>query len=131
MNRYGVLALLLLVTLLTLACGSSNNTRQLQSITISATTNGAQIQFVATGAFSAPPTKVTPLPVNWSAGLLGPPPPGNLDYMLTTQPYFFTCTGPGSGTQVTAFAPQDPGAPVSGSLPFAKLVMAHSGMICP
>lgn len=129
MSRYSVI-LLLLVTLLTLSCGSGNSNRQLQSITISATNNGAQIQFIATGTFSAPPTTVTPLPVDWSVGFLSPPPPENLDYKLTTQPYSFNCTGPGSGIQVTALAPQDPGAPVNGSLPFAKLVMAHSAKIC-
>jgi len=129
MNRYCVLILFLLVTLLTLACGNSN--RRLQSITIRAATNGAQIQFTATGTFSAPPTTVAPLPVDWSAGLLAPPPPGNLDYTLSTQPYVFNCAGSGTEVQVTAIAPEDPGAPISGSLPFVKLVMADSARACP
>ena len=43
MNRYGALFLLLLATLLTVACG--NSTRQLQSVTIRATKNGAQIHY--------------------------------------------------------------------------------------
>lgn len=62
MNRFWALILLLSVTPLTLACGSSN--RHLQSITIKAVPNGQQIQFVATGTFSASPTTVSPLPVS-------------------------------------------------------------------
>ena len=132
MNRYRVLILilLLLVTLLTLACGGGN--RQLQSITIKATTSGTQIQFTASGTFSAPPTIVTPLPVDWSNGYLSPPPSGPLDYALTTQPYVINCAeSSGTEVQVTSFAPQDPGAPLSGALPFANLVMAHSAIACP
>jgi hypothetical protein len=53
MNKCCALILLLLVTSLTLACGSSN--RQLRSITIAQTANGQQIEFVATANFSSSP----------------------------------------------------------------------------
>jgi hypothetical protein len=65
--------LLILSAFLFIACGGSS--RQLQSITIAKAANGQQIQFVATGTFSAPPTTVTPLPVDWTSGLMAPPPP--------------------------------------------------------
>jgi hypothetical protein len=130
MNRYSVLILLMLVTLLTLACGSSS--RQLQSINIKATTSVGQVQFTASGTFSAPPTTVVPVPVDWANGFLAPP-VETLNYTLTTQPYILSCLGSPSGTevQVTAFAPQNPNAPVSGSSPWAKLVMSHSAIACP
>ena len=130
MNRYCVLILLLPVTLLTLACGSSN--RQLQSINITATTEVGQVRFTATGTFSTPPTTVAPLPVDWANGLLAPP-VQTLNYTLSTQPYVLSCAGlpPGTPVQVTVFAPQNPSAPVSGSSPWGELVMAHSAIACP
>ena len=130
MNSYRVLILLLPVTLSTLACGSSN--RQLESINIKATTDVGQVQFTASGTFSAPPTTVAPLPVEWANGFLAPP-AENVDYTLTTQPYVLSCLGspPGTEVQVTALAPLNPSAPLSGSLPWAKLVMAHSAIACP
>ncbi len=133
MYRHSVPILLLLVILLTLACGdSSSSNRQLESISIKATTDVGQVQFTASGTFSTPPTTVTPLPVEWANGYLAPP-AEYLDYTLTAQPYVFSCVGYASGTeiQVTAFAPQNPSAPVSGSSPWAKLVMSHSAIACP
>ena len=69
MNRsWSVVLLILLAISFTLSCGSSP--RQLQNITIAQTTNGQQVQFVATGTFSASPRTVTPLPVDWTMGLM-------------------------------------------------------------
>ncbi len=68
MNRPCAVTLLLLVTSLTLACGSR---RQLQSITIAQNANG---EFVAAGNFSGPPATVTSIPVEWSVQLMAPPP---------------------------------------------------------
>jgi hypothetical protein len=68
MNRLCAL-ILLLVTSMTLACGSSN--RQLQSIDMSQTANGQQIEFVAAGNFSSSPTSVPSIPVEWSVQLYG------------------------------------------------------------
>jgi hypothetical protein len=126
-------ASLLLVAAITLACGSSNNAltgRHLLSISVAQTTSGGQIQFVATGTFSSAPTTVTPLPVSWSAGLFAPPPPGNLDYSLSTQPYILTCTG-GVPFLVNALAPPNPAAPVNGSLPLSQFVMGTATGNCP
>jgi len=99
---------------LALSCGSG---RRLQSITITQTViaNGQEVQFVATGTFSAPPTTVTPLPVDWTLGLMAPP-PRMYTYTLSTQPFVFNCTTVGPAVfPVVAFAPPDANAPISGT----------------
>lgn len=116
MNRISVL-LLLAALAVNFSCGSAGlgTGRQLQSITITQTTNGQQIQFLATGTFSAPPTTVNPLPVAWTLGLMAPPPP-TYTYTLTSQPYEVNCTTVGpEDLPVVAFAPPNPSAPSSGS----------------
>jgi hypothetical protein len=130
MNRFWAFIVLLCAASLTLACGSGSN-RQLQSITISSVVSSEQIQFTATGTFSAAPTTVSPLPVDWGLGLFAPPPPGNLQYALTTQPFVFDCLGLGPFVPVDAFAPSDPNAPTTGSWPFAKMVTASTTIPCP
>lgn len=120
-------SLLILPALLTMACGSGSS-RQLQSITITKTANGQQIQFVATGTFSAPPTTVMPLPVDWTLGLMAPP-PSIYEYTLTTQPYLYDCANAGAyNLPVVAFAPSDPNAPSSGTT--TKVVVASGGLPC-
>jgi hypothetical protein len=124
---------LVLIATITLACGTGNNTylgRHLLSISISQTVNGNQIQFAATGTFSSSPTTVTPLPVAWSAGLFAPPPPGNLDYSLSTQPYVMSCTS-STPFLVNALAPPNPAAPANGSLPLSQFVMGTATGACP
>ena len=112
-----------------LSCGSS---RRLQSITISQTTSGTQITFVATGTFSAPPTTVTPLPVNWYVGAVG------AQYTLTTQPFSAPnvcppvanpAANPAVGLLV-AIAPADPNAPSSGSVSGTKMIQATGPGVC-
>ena len=124
MNRYGTLILLLFATSLTLSCGSSS--RQLQSITTKATVNGQQLQFVATGTFSAPPLTVSPLPVSWSFA----PPPG--EYSLTTQPFTFQCDAAGEyGGPIVAMAPADPSAPSQGPILNMKMITTSGPIACP
>jgi hypothetical protein len=133
MNRILAFIVLLPAACLPLACGSNvnnGNGRQLQSIKISSTADGQQIQFVATGTFSAPPTTVSPLPVDWGIGPFAPP-PGTLQYTLTTQPYVFNCTGSGPYLPVSTVAPSDPNSPTTGTLPFAKMVTATTPIPCP
>ena len=108
-----------------LSCGSG---RHLQSITISQTSSGARITFVASGTFSAPPRTVTPLPVDWTLGLMAPP-PQRYTYTLTTQPFVFDCTASGPSLPVVAFAPPDPNAPSSGST--TKVITASAPINCP
>ena len=132
MNRFWALIVLVSAASLTLACGSSSNRgRQLQSITINSTVVGQQVQFTATGTFSAPPATVTPLPVgDWGIGPFAPP-PESVQYTLTTQPFVFDCTGPGPYLPVSTFAPSDPNAPATGSLQWAKAVTATAPIPCP
>ncbi|MGP0019312.1 MAG: hypothetical protein ACLPHP_12135 [Candidatus Sulfotelmatobacter sp.] len=125
MPKASVLFLLLILASLTLSCGSGSG-RQLQSITITQTTNGQQIEFVATGHFSSPPTSVTGIPVEWSVQLMAPPPP---QYALTTQPFMFEC--PASGLDpIVAYAPPDANAPLSGSWS-RYMVQGGTTPICP
>lgn len=134
MKRVSVLILcLLLAASVMLACGTSmlgGAGRQLQSITVTATPNGNQIQFVATGTYSAAPTTVSPLPVDWANGFLAPP-AQTLSYNLSAQPYAFACAASGTEIQVTALAPRNPGAPGSGSTAWSNLVFGHSAATCP
>jgi hypothetical protein len=127
MRKYWALPLVLAVTCFTLSCGSS---RHLQSISITQTANGQQIQFVATGNFSSAPITVTPLPVAWGFGPFAPPPP-TLTYTLTTQPFSFDCAGSGPYLPVSAAAPSNPNAPLNGTLPFAKIVTGSAPVTCP
>jgi hypothetical protein len=127
MDRFWAVILLLLVTSVILACGSSESSRQLQSITIDQTANGQQIEFVATGNFSSSPATVTSIPVEWSVQLMAPPPP---QYTLTTQPFLFECTASGS-IPIVAYAPTDPNAPLSGSWSSAKMIQASTAITCP
>ncbi|HTW57560.1 MAG TPA: hypothetical protein VMD99_05505 [Terriglobales bacterium] len=115
MKRYWLPSLLLLVASLLLACGSGGG-RQLQSITINATPSGNQIQLVAIGTFSSPPSTVTPLPVFWSIDL----PPAQ--YTLTAQPLLIDCTVGEYLGPFIAMAPADPNAPSSGQISTTKMV---------
>ena len=114
MKNFWVLALVALAACVSLSCGSSG--RRLQSITISASNVGNQIQLVATGNFSAAPLTVTPLPVNWS---LAPPPP---NYSLSSEPFSIQCSVGGYAGPFVAMAPENPNAPTTGSISGTKMV---------
>ena len=129
MHKASVL-LLLVGGSLAISCGNGSG-RQLQSITVAQTVNGEQIEFVATGHFSEAPTAVSPLPVSWGVGPFAPPPPGNLDYQLTTQPFVFNCTVAGPSPPVVAWAPPNPNLASTGSWPFKKMVIASADVTCP
>ena len=124
MNRSSVLWLLVLAAL-SLSCGSGSG-RQLQSITITQTTSGQQIQLVATGHFSQPPATVSPLPAFWSIDL----PPNQ--YALTTQPFSLTCnvSGPYPGP-IIAWAPENPSASSTGNLSGTKMITGSTSITCP
>jgi hypothetical protein len=106
----------------TLGCGSSGSgNRQLQSIAVNGT-GMIQLQFTATGTFSASPTTVSPLPVSWY--VVNPTPDGEA-YALTSQPFQSMC----QNATLVAVAPADPKAPASGTIPsqvFQDLVIAHT-----
>lgn len=127
MKRNWFCFLLVIGLLFTLSCG--NSPRHLQSISIAKSVTGPQIQFVASGTFSAPPTAVTPLPVDWMLGVPAPP-PKQWTYILTGQPYTYDCANanPINPNGVTAVAPMDPKAPTSGTT--TKVVMATLPFSC-
>ena len=129
MNRLLAPLLLAFVIAPSLTCGSS--ARHLQSIAISKMANGTEIEFAAMGTFSSSPTRVNPLAVNWSMGLIGPP-PMQYSYTLTMQPFMVSCTDFEAGpVVVTAVAPSDPNAPSSGTLPMSDMVASASSATCP
>lgn len=116
--RLVVVPILLFVGLTTLSCGGgSNPNRMLESISINpavANAQNGQGQFVATGAFSAPPVTVTRLPVNW----IGPPLPLN---PVACTPNscpginsqgLATCGLISGPATITASAPRDPQLPL-------------------
>jgi len=116
----------LLLAALTLSCGMG---RRLETISISQTVNGEQITFVATGTFTSAPTTVTPLPVQWTIGLMAPRPPA-YTYTLTTQPYVFSCANASVPYfPVGAYAPIDANAPATGST--KQPVIAYALPNCP
>lgn len=109
-------------------CGSNSsmtNARQLQNITIHSTVTGTQIEFTASGTFSAAPVTVSPIAVSWS---YAPPPP---DYTLTAQPFTLSCLNPQSPGPIVAVAPADPNAPVTGSMSSTSMVTATGPIPCP
>jgi len=125
MHKAEVFLLLLVVAPLILSCGSGSG-RQLQSITVTQTANGQQIEFVATGHFSSPPTTVTGIPVEWSVQLMAPPP---RQYTLTTQPFVFEC--PASGFDpILAYAPPEANASLTGSWS-TNMIQGGTTPICP
>jgi hypothetical protein len=128
MNQLSALILLLLVASLALSCGSgSDSNRQMESITITQTVNGQQIEFVATGHFSSPPATVTSIPVEWSIQLMAPPPS---QYTLTSQPFLFECADSMSGPiPIVAYAPSNANSQLSGS--WSGMVQASTVITCP
>ena len=66
------LFLLVVAAAIALGCGSPSG-RMLQSVTLSPATAdaqeypGGQVQFIATGSYSTPPSPVTPLSATWGA----------------------------------------------------------------
>lgn len=109
-------------------CG---NDRQLQSISItpaSATAPlAAHVTFTAAGQFSMSPMTANSVRVSWLVTGPGIDPVSFNNYSLTDQPFTMTCL---LGTfTVTAFAPIDPNASTSGSVPpqvYQDLVLSHT-----
>jgi hypothetical protein len=123
------LLLALLFIFLLSGCGSN---RQLQSITVnpaSATAQGGQAQFIATGQFNMSPMTTTPATVAWfpSFPVIDPVSSG-FGFTLTNQPFTAQCLFPGPMT-VTAIAPMDTNASADGFIPipvFMDLVRNHT-----
>jgi len=118
--------LLFLAASLAVSCGGGGNSnRQLQSITINGVGNCCETSLTATGIYNAAPITVTPLPTSWYVQ----DPTGG--YQLTTQPFVINCDARPPGTTVTALAPADPNAPMSGSISGTTMVTATAPIVCP
>lgn len=127
------IAALLLAILILLSCGGASN-RMLQSISISPAvghTQNSQVQFVATGTFSAPPFTVTPLAVNWSLPPLpqmGAPTCAGCGATITPQG-LANCFVQPLNVTVTASAPRDPKLPLNAQ--GVPTVAGTATLICP
>jgi hypothetical protein len=131
--RAVVFAVLALAIPSLLSCGGGSN-RMLQSISVSPQVGNGQVQYVATGTFSAPPIKVTPLPVNWcvktsllgTAGVCGPP--GSINPGITSQG-LAACGTSSFSANVTALAPADPKLPLNST--GVPMVSGTATLQCP
>ncbi|MBZ5505645.1 MAG: hypothetical protein LAO78_09165 [Acidobacteriia bacterium] len=126
-------ALFVLAVVAIAGCGSDNS-RQLQSLTVSPASTIAQsgqAQFTASGQFNTAPMSVSPASVSWwqSPPVIDPP-GAMIGIALTNQPFTAQCFGFHGTINVTAVAPMK--ASGSGdSMPlsaFLDLVRNHSSM---
>jgi hypothetical protein len=115
-----------LLLFLAAGCGS-NDQRQLQSITLTSTPSGDQVQFVATGHYSKAPTKVSPLPVLWAVYLTG----GQAGPSITQNGLAQCAAGVPGTFWVLVWAPSDPNIPISQLNNAKKVVVAQATMNCP
>ena len=126
MSRFWELTAVALL-LITAGCGAGSNQRQLQSITLTSSPSGADVQFVATGHYNEAPLALSPLPVLWAVYLTG----GEAGPTIT-QDGLAHCTQGVPGTfTIIVEAPTDPGIPIS-QIEFAKSVVpAWTTITCP
>lgn len=125
---------LLLAVALFLSCGVSSPHRVLQTISISPAVGTApmgieqEVQFVATGTFSAPPVTVTPLPTVWVGNLPELPNHCYSDGCAGLNPNGLAiCSGAFTAT-ITASAPQDPNLPLGTD--HVPMISARATLIC-
>ncbi|HEX7285835.1 MAG TPA: hypothetical protein VF532_06605 [Candidatus Angelobacter sp.] len=112
-------ALSLLCALLLPGCGGQDRTLQSMTVDGGSTTavpRNAQVTFTASGQFDMAPMNVNPVAASWAEFGPGIDPVGGTAYSLSTQPFIFTCFLPGTFT-VVAFAPADPKAAATGTVP--------------
>lgn len=139
MTRPFTSALVVMTTLfcvLAVSCGgmSGDPPRILQSISVSPAMatppNQGQAQFTATGYFSAPPTVVTLLTVNWT--ITTPQPQciaGGVPCFATIDSTGLAqCNGTGVPETIQASAPRDPSLPVG--TPGVAMVTGTAQMTC-
>lgn len=122
--RLSLVLVLILAVLSGLSCGGGSN-RVLESISVSPQVASGQVQFVATGRFSAPPLTVTPLPVTWSI-----PPYAMPATVPTIDAQGLSECGTSQLTvPITASAPANPKLPLNS--PGVAMVTGKAQLICP
>jgi hypothetical protein len=103
----------------------------LESITVNGVSSVNGTTFTATGHYSSAPMTVTGIPVAWfQTGVAVDPPGPNWDFTMSTSPLKGQCYGIDTATTyyVVAYAPANPDAPSSESMPFTvftSLVERH------
>ena len=120
---------IIMLALLCAGCGN-NNLRELQSITITPATADAstfatrQVQFIATGHYSKPPTTISPVTVLWS---VYKPPVATIDQNGVAQ-----CSAGMTGyVTVLAYAPSEPSLPISKLSSSKRPVLGMAQLVCP
>jgi len=126
--KRGLCALALSALFILTSCGSGPP-RVLQSITVDAATSLSGTTFTATGHYNTAPMTVTDIQVAWFQ--TGPviDPVKTWDFTMTTAGFKGMCGGGPAQLYVVAYAPENPNAPASGSMPFSvfeELVEQHS-----
>jgi len=96
--------LLVVTAVIALSCASSP--RALNSVSVNPATAhaqaaGGQVQFTATGYYSAPPSPITPAPALWEACYQG----GLTTGVVVNSSGLAQCTGSPATYEVTAFVP--------------------------
>lgn len=131
-TRCSLLLVIFILAIGTLpGCGGGSN-RQLQSLSVSpasATAQGGQTQFTATGQFSSMPVSESPASVSWWQTPPVIDPPGTMiGITLANQPFTAQCFGFSGPITVIAVAPMKAHA-AGDSMPlsvFLDLIVRHT-----
>lgn len=115
--RPGLCALALSALLTLTSCGNGPP-RVLQSITVNAATSLSGTSFTATGHYNTAPMTVNDIQVAWFETGPAVDPVPKWDYTMTRAGFKGMCSGGPAQPYVIAYAPMDPNAPESGSMPF-------------
>ena len=119
----------IILAFLCVGCGNSNP-RELQSVTITpqtadaSTFAGHQVQFVATGHYSKPPTTISPVTVLWS---VYKPPLATINQNGLAQ----CSVGMTGDATVLAYAPSEPSLPISKLSSSKRPVLGMAQLSCP
>jgi len=106
------------VALCTLTSCGAGPPRVLESITVNGVSSASGASFTATGHFNTAPLTVNNLQVAWfqTGPIIDPVP--NWDYTMTRTGFKGVCYGGPGKFYVVAYAPMNPDAAASGSMPF-------------
>lgn len=116
--RFGLCALAFSALVTLTSCGGGPP-RVLESITVDSVSSASGTSYTATGHFTAAPMTVNNIQVAWyQTGAVVDPVP-NWDYTMTKAGFKGTCYGGPAQFYVVAYAPMNPEAPASGSMPFS------------
>ena len=116
--RFGLCALAATALCTLTSCGGGPP-RVLESITVDSVTSLSGTSYTATGHYSAAPMTVGGIQVAWFQTGTVVDPVSNWDYSMTRAGFKGQCPGGPAQFYVVAYAPSNPNAPASGSMPFS------------